>query len=153
MSFGNVIALSNGTTIPQIGLGTWQSEPHEVENAVYHAVKHGYRHLDLAMIYANQDEVGVALKKLFSEGVVKREDLFITSKVWNTSHQPHNVEKELNETLKQLGIPYLDQYRTSLINFGQSLSVCQSFIGPSRSSLAMLSSRRIPQKKAKSLSI
>jgi L-glyceraldehyde reductase len=62
------------------------------------------------MIYENQDEVGAALKKLIPS-VVQREDLWITSKVWNTSHQPDQVEKELDETLRQLGTDYLDLYR------------------------------------------
>ncbi|KAK7057773.1 aldehyde reductase 1 [Favolaschia claudopus] len=109
MSFGKILTLSSGTPIPQIGLGTWQSKPHEVENAVEIAVRNGYRHLDLAMIYENQDEVGAALKKVIPS-VVKREELFITSKCWNSSHQPEEVEKELNETLKQLGLDYLDLY-------------------------------------------
>lgn len=74
------------------------------------AVKHGYRHLDLAMIYENQTEVAAALKKVIPS-VVKREELFITSKLWNSSHQPDEVEKELDETLKQLDISYLDLYR------------------------------------------
>ena len=62
------------------------------------------------MIYENQDEVGAALKKVVPS-VAKREDLWITSKVWNTSHQPDQVEKELDETLRQLGTDYLDLYR------------------------------------------
>lgn len=61
------------------------------------------------MIYENQNEVAAALKKVIPS-VVKREDLFITSKLWNSSHQPAEVEKELNETLKQLEISYLDLY-------------------------------------------
>lgn len=73
-------------------------------------MKNGYRHLDLAMIYENQDEVGAALKKVIPS-VVKREDLFITSKLWNSAHQPSESEKELDETLKQLGTDYLDLYR------------------------------------------
>ncbi|KAE9386246.1 Aldo/keto reductase, partial [Gymnopus androsaceus JB14] len=93
----------------QIGLGTWLSKPHEVENAVEIAVKNGYRHLDLAMIYENQTEVNAALKKVIPS-VVKREELHLTSKLWNSSHQPAEVEKELDETLKQLGTPYLDLY-------------------------------------------
>ncbi|KAK7691934.1 hypothetical protein QCA50_005339 [Cerrena zonata] len=109
MSQGNVIPLSTGAAIPQIGLGTWLSKPHEVENAVEIAVRNGYKHLDLAMIYENQDEVGRALKKVIPS-VVKREELFITSKVWNSSHQPELVEKELDETLKLLGLEYLDLY-------------------------------------------
>lgn len=109
MSLGKVLSLNTNSTIPQIGLGTWLSKPKEVEHAVEHAVKSGYRHLDLAMIYENQDEVGAALKKVIPS-VVKREDLFMTSKVWNSSHQPANVEKELDETLNQLGTDYLDLY-------------------------------------------
>lgn len=62
------------------------------------------------MVYQNQDEVGAALKKVIPS-VVKREELFITSKLWNSSHQASEVEKELNETLKQVGTDYLDLYR------------------------------------------
>ncbi|KAH7910036.1 NADP-dependent oxidoreductase domain-containing protein [Hygrophoropsis aurantiaca] len=109
MSRKKVLPLNTGVTIPQIGLGTWLSKPHEVENAVEIAVRNGYRHLDLAMIYQNQDEVGRALKKVIPS-VVKREDLFITSKLWNSSHQAAVAEAELEETLSQLGIDYLDLY-------------------------------------------
>ncbi|KAJ7072898.1 NADP-dependent oxidoreductase domain-containing protein [Mycena amicta] len=109
MSFGKIITLSSGSPVPQFGFGTWQSKPHEVETAVEVAVRNGYRHLDLAMIYENQDEVGTALKKVIPS-VVKREELWITSKCWNSSHQPSEVEKELDETLKQLGLEYLDLY-------------------------------------------
>ncbi|KAF8652280.1 hypothetical protein AX16_004469 [Volvariella volvacea WC 439] len=109
MSFGKTITLSNGAILPQIGLGTWLSKPKEVENAVEYAVRNGYRHLDLARIYENQDEVGAALKKVIPS-VVKREELFITSKLWNDVHQPHLVEAALDETLEQLGLDYLDLY-------------------------------------------
>ncbi|KAK7436513.1 hypothetical protein VKT23_000404 [Stygiomarasmius scandens] len=109
MSFGKIVSLNTGASLRQIGLGTWLSKPKEVENAVEIAVRNGYRHLDLAMIYENQDEVGAALKKVIPS-VVKREDLFMTSKCWNSSHQPDQVEKELDETLKQLGVDYLDLY-------------------------------------------
>ncbi|TFK44982.1 NADP-dependent oxidoreductase domain-containing protein [Crucibulum laeve] len=109
MSFGKIITLSSGAPLPQIGLGTWLSKPHEVENAVEYAVRNGYRHLDLAMVYQNQHEVGAALKKVIPS-VVKREELFITSKLWNSSHQPDQVEKELDETLSLLGLDYLDLY-------------------------------------------
>ncbi|KAI0350629.1 Aldo/keto reductase [Trametes cingulata] len=109
MSFGKTLTLSTGAKIPQIGLGTWLSKPNEVERAVEHAIRVGYRHIDCAMVYGNQDEVGRALKKVIPS-VVKREELFITSKLWNTSHRPDQVEKELDETLKQLQLDYLDLY-------------------------------------------
>ncbi|RDB24967.1 Aldehyde reductase 1 [Hypsizygus marmoreus] len=109
MSFGKHITFSTGAQLPQIGLGTWMSQPKEVENAVEFAVRNGYRHLDLAMIYENQHEVGAALKKVIPS-VVKREELFLTSKLWNSAHQAAWAEKELDETLKQLGTDYLDLY-------------------------------------------
>ncbi|KAL4263967.1 NADP-dependent oxidoreductase domain superfamily protein [Pleurotus pulmonarius] len=109
MSLGKVITLSSKAPMPQIGLGTWLSKPKEVESAVEIAVRNNYRHLDLAMCYENQDEVGAALKKVIPS-VVKREDLFLTSKLWNTGHRPDQVEKELDETLAQLGVDYLDLY-------------------------------------------
>ncbi|KAF8161370.1 NADP-dependent oxidoreductase domain-containing protein [Crassisporium funariophilum] len=109
MSLGKIITFSDGAKLPQIGLGTWLSKPKEVEHAVEYAVRNGYRHLDLAMVYQNQHEVGAALKKVIPS-VVKREELFITSKLWNSSHQPDLVEKELDETLSQLGLEYLDLY-------------------------------------------
>jgi len=109
MSFGKTVTLANGVTVPQIGLGTWLSKPHEVENAVEIAVRAGYRHLDLAQIYENQDEVGRALKKVIPS-VVKREDLWITSKLWNSGHTHAEAVKELDKTLSQLEIDYLDLY-------------------------------------------
>lgn len=75
-------------------------------------MQHGYRHLDCATIYENHAEVGAALKKVVPS-VVPREALFITSKLWNNAHQPAEVEKQLDETLKDLGVEYLDLYRAS----------------------------------------
>ncbi|WFD45340.1 D/L-glyceraldehyde reductase [Malassezia psittaci] len=109
MSLNTRITLNDGNKIPQIGLGTWLSKPGEVENAVIEAVKAGYRHLDLAKIYQNQHEVGAALKKLIPN-VVKREELFITSKLWNTEHKLERIEPALDDTLKELGVDYLDLY-------------------------------------------
>ncbi|ORY26041.1 putative glycerol dehydrogenase [Naematelia encephala] len=96
--------LNNGTKIPAVGLGTWQAKPGEVQHAVSHALQTGYRHLDCALIYQNEAEVGQGIK----DSGVKREDIFITSKVWNT-HQP-DVAKGLEQTLKDLGTDYLDLY-------------------------------------------
>ncbi|KDN46461.1 erythrose reductase 3 [Tilletiaria anomala UBC 951] len=110
MSHSKLLTFVDGKTIPALGLGTWLSQPGEVKAAVIEAVKIGYRHLDLARIYNNQQEVGEALKEVFDSGLAKREDLFITSKLWNNSHRPDKVEAALDETLQQLGLSYLDLY-------------------------------------------
>jgi len=96
--------------MPVLGLGTWKSAPGEVRTAVEAAIDIGFRHLDCAWIYGNEDEVGAAIKNKISQGVVKREDLFITSKLWNTFHRPELAPKCLNETLQKLGVSYLDLY-------------------------------------------
>ncbi|KAH9813157.1 NADP-dependent oxidoreductase domain-containing protein [Melampsora americana] len=100
------IKIGSGLEIPQIGLGTWLSKPNEVKNAVTHALKTGYRHLDLAKIYQNQDEVAAGIE---ASGI-KREEIFLTSKLWNTWHHPSRVSIGLEDTLKELKTTYLDLY-------------------------------------------
>lgn len=99
--------LNTGAKIPALGLGTWQSDPGEVKNAVAHALKSGYKHIDCAFVYGNENEVGQGLKEAFDSGV-KREDIFVTSKLWNTYHR--EPEKCLDEGLKRLGLDYVDLY-------------------------------------------
>lgn len=111
MSFGKTVSLNTGAKIPTLGYGTWQSAPGEVGAGVYEALKAGYRHLDLAKIYQNQKEVGEGLKRALAEVPgLKREDIFITSKLWNDNHKPENVAAALDETLAELGLEYLDLY-------------------------------------------
>ncbi|KAK1693325.1 hypothetical protein QYE76_010022 [Lolium multiflorum] len=102
--------LNTGARIPSIGLGTMQIEPGAVDSAIYAAVKAGYRHIDCAPVYCNEKQVGLALKKLFEDGVVKREDLFITSKLWSGDHAPEDVPEAFGTTLKDLQIDYIDLF-------------------------------------------
>ncbi|MFC0262080.1 aldo/keto reductase [Fontibacter flavus] len=104
------IQFSNGDQLPMIGLGTWKSKPGEVYQAVLWAIEAGYRHIDCAAIYDNEKEVGNALEKAFKDGLVKREDMFITSKLWNSFHRLDDVGAGLKKTLKDLKLDYLDLY-------------------------------------------
>jgi len=102
--------LLGGTRMPALGLGTWKSEPDEVYTAVRAAIEVGYRHIDCAAIYQNEEEVGRALTDSFQAGDAKREDMWITSKLWNDSHAPEHVRPALETSLKKLQLDYLDLY-------------------------------------------
>jgi alcohol dehydrogenase (NADP+) len=106
-----LVACQHGATIPVVGLGTFGSDnytPDQVASAVDQAIRLGYRHIDCAAVYGNEKEIGCALKRLFEEGVVKREELWITSKVWNNKHAA--VREACLESMANLGLSYLDLY-------------------------------------------
>lgn len=105
--------LFTGAEIPSIGIGTFGSDKYDskqISEAVYGAVKGGYRLIDCASVYQNEREIGAVLKRLFEESVVSREELFITSKVWNDMHGEGEVERSCRQSLKDLGLEYLDLY-------------------------------------------
>lgn len=104
MSAPTSFKLNTGASIPAVGLGTWQAKPGEVRQAVAHALKSGYTHIDCALCYQNEDEVGQGI----ADAGVKREDIFLTSKLWSTYHD--RVEECLDISLKSLGTDYLDLY-------------------------------------------
>ncbi|KAL7065309.1 hypothetical protein AAHC03_05835 [Spirometra sp. Aus1] len=108
------VTLNSGYQMPQLGFGTYLSTPHEVEMPVLWAIDAGYRHIDCAHIYRNEVEVGRALKKRLDDGTVKREDMFITSKLWCDAHRLSDVRPACEESLRKLGLDYLDLY---LIHF------------------------------------
>ncbi|MEM6434789.1 MAG: aldo/keto reductase [Cyanobacteria bacterium P01_D01_bin.115] len=104
------LLFKNGDQMPMLGLGTWKSAPGDVYQAVKAAVQAGYRHIDCAHIYGNEAEIGQALSELFGEGVITREQLWITSKLWNNDHAPDAVRPALETTLANLQLDYLDLY-------------------------------------------
>lgn len=104
------LPIADGRTIPALGLGTWKSTRGEVARAVSEAIRIGYRHIDCAPIYMNEQEVGTALSSALSAGQVKREELWITSKLWNNAHARKHVRPALEKTLRDLHIEYLDLF-------------------------------------------
>ena len=102
--------LPSGTEMPALGLGTWKSPDDEVYRAVRSAVEAGYRHIDCAAIYQNEQAVGRALTDAFKAGDATREDLWVTSKLWNDSHAAERVRPALEESLRRLRLEFLDLY-------------------------------------------
>ena len=104
-------ALNNGSgEIPALGFGTSLSDNSKTRNAVKTAVEVGFRHLDAAERYRNEAEVGAALKELFAAGTVRRDDLFVTTKLWNNNHRPERVRPALQASLNRLGLDAVDLY-------------------------------------------
>ncbi len=100
----------NEDKIPAIGLGTWKATGDEVKKAVKEAILAGYRHIDTAAVYRNEEAIGDALAEIFAESKISRKDIFITSKLWNNAHGKGQVRPALLDSLKKLRLDYLDLY-------------------------------------------
>ncbi|KAF2897978.1 hypothetical protein ILUMI_08199 [Ignelater luminosus] len=104
------ITLNNKLSIPVLGLGTWKAKSKEVIKAVTTAIDLGYRHIDCALVYENEPDVGKAIQSKIKDKVIGRNDLFITGKLWNTFHRPDLVEDAIKTSLCNLKLDYLDLY-------------------------------------------
>lgn len=108
------LTLRSGDVLPAVGLGLWKIDTERVASIVYEAVRAGYRHFDCASDYGNERETGAGLRRAIDDGLCRRQDLWITSKLWNTYHRREHVEPALRRSLSDLGLEYLDAY---LIHF------------------------------------
>lgn len=104
------LPVADGRTIPALGLGTWKSSKGEVAGAVAEAITIGYRHIDCAPIYGNEQEVGTALSAALKAGRATREEMWITSKLWNNAHARKHVRTALEKSLRELQLDYLDLF-------------------------------------------
>ena len=98
--------LNNGVLMPIVGLGTFRSKEEDAYNAVKTALDGGYRHIDTAAVYQNEKAVGRAI----NDSDVKREDIFVTTKLWNTDQGYESTMDAFNESLERLGLDYVDLY-------------------------------------------
>ncbi|GLH03654.1 Aldo-keto reductase (AKR) [Gryllus bimaculatus] len=122
------ITFANGLKMPAVGLGTWQATDTEMEEAVDAALQAGYRHIDTATFYCNESAIGRALKKWFDAGKLKREEVFIVTKLPNVGNRAESVEKYLKKSLEALQVSYVDLYLIhhpgGLIEKGDELTPC-----------------------------
>jgi len=104
------ILLNNRSEIPALGFGTLIPDPIETKKAVKTALEVGFRQFDCAERYRNEKEVGEAIKEVFKEGKIKREELFVGTKLWNNNHRPERVKPAFEASLKKLQLDYVDLY-------------------------------------------
>ncbi|CAN0492465.1 unnamed protein product, partial [Discosporangium mesarthrocarpum] len=104
--------------LPSVGLGTWKIDRSDTADVVHDAIKLGYRHIDSAADYGNEIETGEGIKAAIAGGICRREDLWITSKLWNTFHRQEHVRPACEKCLEDLQLEYLDLF---LIHFPISL--------------------------------
>lgn len=100
------ITLNDGTTIPQLGFGVWQVPAEEAQAVVAEALKAGYRHIDTAAVYGNEEGVGRAI----AESGIPREELYITTKLWVSDFKAGQTKEALRTSLQKLGLDYVDLY-------------------------------------------
>jgi len=110
----DTVKLNNGAEIPIFGLGTWLSKPGEAGAAVKHALENGYNHIDCAQVYMNEAEIGEYMSQVWKAGKVKREDIYIVSKLWCSDFAKENVIDACKLSLKNLQLDYLDLYLVHL---------------------------------------
>lgn len=114
MAAPDTLPLASGDSMPAVGLGLWKLGRDEAPALVAEALRVGYRHLDSACDYGNEKEVGAGIRAAIDAGHCRREDLFITSKLWNTYHAAEHVRPAAERSLRDLGVDYFDLY---LIHF------------------------------------
>ena len=112
--FCDSLELNNGMKMPQVGFGTFLSSDDEAYNIVKPAIKAGYRHIDTASLYGNEGGIGRAIKECIDEGIVKREDLFIVTKIW--VDEKHDCEAAIKRSLEKLQVDYVDLYLSHYVN-------------------------------------
>lgn len=115
----NQVINVTGNQMPAVGLGLWKIDADAVAEAVYQAIKVGYRHLDSASDYGNEKQVGEGIARAIADGLCSREDLWVTSKLWNTYHRQEHVEAACRRSMDDLGLDYIDLY---LVHFPIALS-------------------------------
>lgn len=121
LQMNSTYKLSNGVEIPVIGFGTWQTPAGDVaRNAVLDALKAGYRHIDTAAVYQNEEGVGEGI----AQSGVPREEIFVTTKLWNNAHGYEEAKVALADSLKKLGLDYVDLY---LIHWPNPVSIRDSW--------------------------
>jgi D-xylose reductase len=106
----NQVINVTGQRMPAVGLGLWKIDADTVGDAVYQAIKLGYRHLDSAADYGNEKQVGEGIARALADGLCSREELWVTSKLWNTYHRREHVEAACRKSMADLGLDYLDLY-------------------------------------------
>lgn len=104
------ITLNSGNKMPLIGFGCWKVDPKDAPETIYNAIKTGYRLIDSASNYKNEESIGKGINMAIKEGIVKREELFITTKLWSTYHKKEHVRKACEKQLEQLGLDYVDMF-------------------------------------------